>query len=251
MNPISTSSEGLVSRITISRPEARNALNHATVQALLDALVEAEAAPESRSILLNATGPVFCTGLEPSDVVLSSTFEDLRMLDRLLSFGLHTTKPLIVAAHGAALGAGAILCASAHVALAAQGTSFGFTEIRVGQWPYIGWGTLLHAIGHRRALELTLTGRVFNAPDALACGLIHEITQPSELDDRAFATASVLAAGPPQTIASVLRWIQHPSGPCQKALENLHSPEAREGLAAFLEKRRPSWPGSGVPPATG
>lgn len=251
MNPISTSSEGLVSRITISRTEARNALDQATVQDLLDALVEAEAAPESRAILLSATGPVFSTGLELSELLLSSTIEDLRVLDRLLTFGLHTTKPLIVAVHGAALGAGAILCASAHVALAAQGTSFGFTEIRAGQWPYIGWATLVRAIGHRRALELTLTGRVFNAPDALAWGLIHEITQPFELEDRAFATASVLAAGPPQTIATVLRWVQHPSEPCQSALDHLHSAEAREGLAAFLEKRRPSWPGSRVPPATG
>jgi enoyl-CoA hydratase/carnithine racemase len=238
-----------VSRITISRPEARNALDQASVQALLDALVEAEAAPESRSILLSATGPVFSTGLEFSDVLLSSTIAGLRVLHRLLSFGLHTTKPLVVAAQGAALGAGAILCASAHVALAAQGTSFGFTDIRAGQWPYIGWRTLERAIGHRRALELTLTGRVFNAQDALAWGLIHEITQPSELEDRAFATASVLAAGPPQTIAAALRWVQHPSDPCQSALDHLQSLEAREGLAAFLEKRRPSWPGSDVSPA--
>lgn len=251
MNPISTSSEGLVSRITLSRSESRNALDRATAQALLNALVEAEADPESRAILLNASGPVFSTGLEFSDLLLSSTIEDVRALEELLTFGLRATKPLVAAVHGAALGAGAILCASAHAALAAQGTSFGFTDIRAGQWPYIGWATLVHAIGHRRALELTLTGRIFSVTDALAWGLIHEITQPSELDDRAFATASVLAAGPPQTIAAVLRWVQHPSGACQSSYDHLQSAEAREGLTAFLEKRRPSWPGSGVPPDAG
>ncbi len=251
MTPISTSIEGHVSRVTLARPGARNALDRASAAQLLRALDKSAASPHTRAILLTAAEPVFSTGLEVSEAWLHATIEDVGILHRLLTFGSRVRKPFVVAASGAALGAGAILCAAAHVALAAQGTSFGLTDIRVGQWPYTGWETLAGALGRRRALELSLTGRIFSAHDALAWGLIHEITQPSELEDRALATASLLAAAPPQTVSSVLAWLQHPAGPRAAGLANLQSPEAREGVAAFLEKRRPSWPAPDAPPAAG
>jgi enoyl-CoA hydratase/carnithine racemase len=175
-------------------------------------------------------------------VWISSTVEDVQALHSILSFGRSATKPVVAAIQGAALGIGAGLVAGAHVGLAAQGTSFGLTEVRVGQWPFLSWDSIERSLGSRRALELSLTGRVFNAADALSWGLIHEITQPSELEDRAFATASVLAAAPPGVVRAALAWSREPGDASSAFLANLRSAEAAEGAAAFVEKRRPQWP---------
>jgi len=228
-------------RICLRRPEAKNSLDMATVSTLLAAFERADSDLAVGSILLEAEGPMFSSGLELSETLLLSSIPELATVLRLLSFSRRSSKPLVVAVRGAALGAAAALVASGHVALAAQGTSFGFTEIRTGQWPYLGWEVIEQALGRRRALELTLTGRIFNSADALAWGLIHEITQPSELDDRAFSTASLLAAAPPETVSQVLQWQREPTDHVQAALRNLRSSEAREGLNAYLEKRRPLW----------
>jgi enoyl-CoA hydratase/carnithine racemase len=241
MKTVTCDLDSRVARICLRRPDAKNSLDSAAVSALLAALERAGSDLAVGSILLEAEGPMFSSGLELSSALLQSDAVELETVQRLLSFGLHSSKPLVVAVRGAALGAAAELVASAHVALAAQGTSFGFTEIRTGLWPYLGWQAIERALGPRRALELTATGRVFNSADALAWGLIHEITQPSELEDRAFSTASLLAAAPPDTISHVLQWIRDPADPIQAALRNLRSGEAREGLDAYLEKRRPLW----------
>ncbi len=241
MTTVSLELDSHIARICLRGSVSRNSLDHETVSALLSALERANSMLAAGSILLEAEGSVFCSGLELSEALLLSTIEELKTLQQLLTFGRRSTKPVVVAVRGAALGAGAALVAGAHVALAAQGSSFGFTEIRAGCWPYLGWEAIERALGSRRALELTLTGRIFNAADALSWGLIHEITQPSELDDRAFSTASLLAAAPPETVRQVLAWLREPSDPAESALKNLHSGEARQGIDAYIEKRRPVW----------
>lgn len=243
MSTVSLELEDRVARVRIRRVEFKNSLDHAMVGALLESLERAEQDSAAGAILLEAEGPIFSSGLELSESLLLSTSQELEAIHRLVTFGLFASKPVVAAVQGAALGAAAALAASAHVALAAQGTSFGLIEIRTGQWPYLGWEVLERALGRRRALELSLTGRVFSAQDALAWGLIHEIRQPSELEDRAFATASLLAAAPPETVAQVLQWLRNPADPIEPALRNLRSSAAREGFAAFLEKRRPVWRG--------
>lgn len=134
-----------------------------------------------KCFLIDGVDPMFCSGGDASDEVLR--------------FREWITRPVVCAVQGAALGPGLALVANAHVAVAAQGTSFGCTEIRTGGWP-VGFAAITKAIGERRALELAMSGRVFGAPEALQMGLVHEIAPAFEYDDRAEAIARHLASQP-------------------------------------------------------
>lgn len=140
-----------------------------------------ESAGDIRAVLLEAPGPVFCAEIEAGS-------ED----DSLLAVAARMRAPLVIAVQGAVLGTGMGLVACAHVAVAAQGTSFGVTEIREGCFP-LYFEMLARAVGQRRAVELALTSRVFSAPEALQYGLIHHVAPAFEYDDRALAIARALA----------------------------------------------------------
>jgi enoyl-CoA hydratase/carnithine racemase len=136
-----------------------------------------------KCFLIDGVDPMFCSG-GSSDLP-----------PEVFQFREWITKPVVCAVQGAALGPGLALVANAHVAVAAQGTSFGCTEIRGGGWP-VGFPAIRKAIGERRALELAMSGRVFGAPEALQMGLLHEIAPAFEYDDRAEAIARHLASQP-------------------------------------------------------
>ncbi len=144
-------------------------------------LREALETADVRAVLLEAPGPVFCAEIEAGS-------ED----DSLLAVASRLPVPLVLAVQGAVIGTGLGLVACAHVAVAAQGTSFGVTEMREGRFPDY-FEILARAIGRRRALELTLTSRVFSAPEAMQYGLVHHVAPAFEYDDRALAIARALA----------------------------------------------------------
>lgn len=154
-----------------------------TTEAASNMLEQIRNAHEDRSIrvvLIEAASPMFCSGGDPD--IPAEVFE----------FQNWIAKPVVCAVQGAALGPGMAIVANAHVVVAAQGTSFGLTEVRTGHFP-TGMRAIANAIGKRRALELALTGRVFGTPEALQMGLIHEMAPAFEYDDRAEATAGHLA----------------------------------------------------------
>ena len=164
---------------------------------------------------------------------------------------------MVAAIGGPALAGGAGLVANCHVAVAAQGASFGITEIRIGMWPYVIMRAMNAAMGDRRALELTITGRIFGTNEALQYGLIHHVTPAFELDDRATAVASQLAEGPAETVAMGLKYARasknldaKKSG--EQALlmraKQFQSEDFTEGVSAFLAKRRPEWPSKTAQP---
>ena len=115
-----------------------------------------------------------------------------------LPWALVPSKPIVCAVQGPALGGGIGLICNAHVAVAAHGSSFGLTEIRIGMWPFVIYRSVALALGERRALELSLMGRIFNVPEAVQWGLIHEAVPAFELDDRVTAIAMHLAQSSPQ-----------------------------------------------------
>ena len=148
---------------------------------MLEQLRNAHEDRSIRVILIDAPGAtMFCSGGDPD--IATEAFE----------FHTWAAKPIVCAVQGAVLGPGLAIVANCHVVVAAQGTSFGLTEVRIGHFP-IGMRAIANAIGQRRALELALTGRVFGTPEALQMGLIHEMAPPFEYDDRAEATATHLA----------------------------------------------------------
>src|SRR4029077_14843784 len=135
-------------------------------------LKDAEADTDTGAILLEAEGPVFCGGMDWTAPLPQEIF----------TFGRQASKPIVAAMQGVSVSAGVALIANAHVAVAAQGSSFGLTDIREGRCHPGILGAAAAAIGDRRARELSLTGRVFTAPEALAWGLVHAVAPPFELD---------------------------------------------------------------------
>ncbi|MEQ1949228.1 MAG: enoyl-CoA hydratase/isomerase family protein [Bryobacteraceae bacterium] len=168
-------------RITLASPETRNFLNEDDCQKLLDEILDGIADDNTGAILLEAEGPVFCSGATPPEGC------------DLFTIGRDMSKPLVISAQGVVISGGVAILANAHVALAAQGTSFGITEMREHRWSVPIYQALSHAIGPRRALELGLTGRIFSTPDALSWGLIHQAAPAFELADRAGDVAFALA----------------------------------------------------------
>jgi enoyl-CoA hydratase/carnithine racemase len=185
-----TEQEGRLYRVTLASPETRNVLDREACVELLRELREAESDPSVGAILLEADGPVFCAACEPHE--------------ELLSIGREISKPLIAAVQGVALGGGLALAANAHVAIAAQGTSFGLTGIREGSWHRAIYQAVAHAIGERRALELSLSGRVFSTPDALAWGLVQHVAPAFEFDERAEQIATEIANASAEAVREML-----------------------------------------------
>ena len=173
--------DGRLRRITLAAPEKRNLLDAGLCQDLLAKLRDAAADDTVGAILLDAEGPVFCSGI------------DAEAGADLFTIGRRISKPLVAAVKGVALSGGLALLANAHVVLAAQGSSFGLTDIREGVWNTALYRAVAGAIGERRACELSLTGRVFSTNDALAWGLVHMVAPAFELDERATDVATALA----------------------------------------------------------
>jgi enoyl-CoA hydratase/carnithine racemase len=181
-------------RIALAAPEKRNVFDSVATIAFLQELRNASEDPNTGAILIEADGPVFCGGFDP----LSPPAEDL------FTFGRGATKPIVAAINGAAVSAGLAVIANAHIAIAAQGLTFGLTDIRDGRWHDGVFRAVAGAIGQRRALELGLTGRIFSTQDALAWGLIHYVAPAFELDDRASDIATALANANPDAIRAAL-----------------------------------------------
>ncbi len=184
--------DGRLRRIALAAVEKRNLLDAATCRDLLGELRDAVADDSVGAILLEADGPMFCTGVDSAG-------------EELFTIGRRMAKPLVAAVQGVAVSGGVALLANAHVVLAAQGSSFGLTDIREGKWSEAIYWSVASAIGERRALELCLTGRIFSTPDALAWGLVHMVAPAFELDDRASEVAGALANANPDAVRAALR----------------------------------------------
>lgn len=231
--------EGRLLRLRLNRPEKRNALNRALIRALLAAFDQAGADPEIGAVLLEGEGPVFCAGLDFSEILSDEAPDDILLHDRLFNIGETTNKPVVAAVQGAALAGGMALVANAHVAVAAQGSTFGMTEIRLGLFPFIPFCSLERALGRRRTLELCLTGRIFSAPEALTWGLVHYIAPAFEFDERALSIAESLASASPEAIRSAFAFLHSPdlrTEAIRARKELLNSADLLERVRAHLKQ---------------
>lgn len=253
MSPnLEISREGRVLRLTINRPDKRNAINLELCEALVEAVEWAEHDPTVGAILIDAKGKAFCSGMDLDEALeLRGSGAGLQLHERLFTLGARMRKPIVAAVNGPALAGGTGLVANAHVAIAAQGSQFGLTEIRIGMWPYVVMRAVASAVGHRRALEMSLTGRVFGTQEAMVYGLIHEVAPSFELEDRAMAVATNLASFSMDVVRRGM-YFDHASERLSSSeagqlaielrLQNFESADFAEGVAALKEKRRPEWP---------
>lgn len=243
--------EGRLLRLRLSRPGKRNALNRALCTELLTAFDEAANDPGIGAVLLEAEGPVFCAGLDLSEILTSEAAGDIRLHDRLFNIGETLEKPIVAAVQGAALAGGMALVANSHIAVAAQGTTFGMTEIRLGLFPFVAFRSVAKALGRRRTVELCLTGRIFSAPEALSQGLVHHLAPAFEFDDLALSIAQSLASASFDAIRrgfAFLHTLDDNETSTERALatslriEVLKSADLIEGVQAHAENRKPVWP---------
>jgi enoyl-CoA hydratase/carnithine racemase len=240
-----------VLHLTLNRPDKRNALNSEMCSKIVDAIASAQNSQEVGSILISAVGQVFCAGMDLDEAVGPASTDLAEVHEKLFTAGANSLKPIVVCVNGAALGGGLGLVTQGHAVIAADGSVFGLTEMRVGLWPFLVYRAVEEALGARRTLELSLTARVFSTHDALHWGLVHHICPPTEAAHRAGAIARDLAKASPLAIEAGMRYVRESREKSWKEagelatslrIKVMESADFREGYAAFKEKREPHWP---------
>lgn len=248
---VQTSRDGRLLRVTLVRPEKRNALTTEACRELLNAFGNAESDAGVGASLLEAQGEVFCSGMDLNEALEAAAPERTTIHDQLFTVGSRVTKPIVAAVRGPALAGGVGLVANAHVVVASETATFALTEVRVGLWPFVVFRTVSLALGERRALEASLTGRTFSAAEALAWGLVHYVVPRDQVDARAAEIAQSLACSSADAIRTGIGFINESRGlgwseagllALQMRRELFRSPDFLEGVRAFREKRRPEWP---------
>jgi enoyl-CoA hydratase/carnithine racemase len=243
------SREDRVLRITLNRPEKRNALSTNLCAQIADNVEASWSDKDIGCVLIDAVGDVFCAGMDLEEALDAA--EKTVIHERLFTLAARAEKPIVAAVQGPALGGGVGLVANAHIAIAAHGCTFGLTEIRVGMWPLVIFRAVTNAIGERRATELALTGRIFNVPEALQWGLLSEVVPAMEIDDRATALATHISEQSPQAVYMGMKYLRDARGTdfetCGRLAREYRaqlfaSADFREGVTAFREKRKPVWP---------
>jgi enoyl-CoA hydratase/carnithine racemase len=241
--------DGRVLKIALNRPEKRNALNVAMCHELVNAIDHANEDHSVGAIVLHGNGPVFCAGMDLKEAGAADQVEMARIHERLFTTVQRIRTPLIAAAHGAALAGGTGLAANAHILYATPECRFGLTEIRLALWPVMIFRAVQHAIGERRAVELSLTGREFKSAEALYYGLVTDVVEDPLA--RAMETAQQIAAFSPIAVGCGLDYVHQVrgrdwdhAGRVGREIRDrlIASADFKEGTAAFLEKREPVWP---------
>jgi methylglutaconyl-CoA hydratase len=244
-----------VRTITLNRPERRNAMTTA-MQMELIAAMEAAAASDARVLVFAGAGDAFCSGLDLSELkeIQNKSAEEFRTdaerIARLFLTLYELPLPTIAAVHGPAIAGGTGLATICDFTLATPAAKFGFTEVRIGFVPALVSAFLALQIGDKRSRDLLLTGRLFTAEEALNIGLVNKVVPPEALAASIDALARDLIANSPQSLAATKRLLATQNRPWLDAAivsamdaNTLarETPDFREGLAAFLEKRKPVW----------
>jgi len=256
MPSILTERDGPVLRLTLNRPEVRNAFDEDLIAALTAAAAEAAEDRTLRAVVLAGSGKTFCAGADigwMSKAVAYTQRENLRdaedvarMLERLDTLPL----PLIARVHGAALGGGVGLAAVCDIVIAAEDTVFALSEVKLGILPAVVAPYVLRKIGVSAARELFLTGARFTAARAMAVGLVHEVVPAGELDAAVTRRLAEVVGAGPKAVGLAKALIREIAGANPRDVIGLTtntlasqrvSDEGQEGLRAFLEKRKPDW----------
>ncbi len=237
--------DGPVLRITLARPERRNAVDADLIAELAEAFVDVGRA---RAVVLAGEGPSFSAGADVDwmrssvDLSYEANVADANALRTMFEAIDGCPAPVVARVQGHALGGGAGLVAAVDVAVAAPDAVFAFSEVKLGIIPAVISPFALAKIGPSAARRYFVTGERFDAATALRIGLVHEVA--SDLDDAVDrVVGELLSAGP-----LAARWAkrlvrERPDGPetARWIAERRTSAEGQEGLRAFLEKRRPDW----------
>jgi enoyl-CoA hydratase/carnithine racemase len=242
-------------RITLNRPEKRNALSLELMREVTAALRDLAPQPAIRAIVIEGAGPAFSAGHDLSEMI----GRDEAFLDELFTTctvmmeTIHDLpQPVIAKVHGIATAAGCQLVAACDLAVAAQGTRFATPGVKIGLFCSTPMVPVSRAVGRKRAMQMLLTGEPIDAPTALEWGLINEVVPPDELDSAIDRLINAIARSSSYTVALGKRAFydqveraEHEAYERTTAVmtANALAADAQEGMTAFLEKRSPTWVG--------
>jgi methylglutaconyl-CoA hydratase len=244
--------------VTLNRPEVHNALNADLIEALGQAFRDAGGRRDIRYIVVAGEGASFCAGGDLAfmrGMIERSHDDNLRAaggLTATLEAMVRCAKPIIARVHGATFAGGMGLVAACDLAVAHPKAAFGLTEVRVGIVPAMIFPFMLRKVARHDVLWSAITGDRFPASRALAMGLVNEVSE--DLDGVIERWAASLLAGGPDALAGVkdlffrvpqMPWDEARALTVEVIVRGCVSPEGQEGMTAFLEKRRPVWPGGG------
>ncbi|HEY2473045.1 MAG TPA: enoyl-CoA hydratase-related protein [Terracidiphilus sp.] len=241
--------------ITLNRPERRNAMTQ-EMQLELISVFEESAADHCCALIVTGAGDAFCSGLDLSELQAmreKSPAEhrvDAERLARLFLALYELPIPTIAAVNGPAIAGGTGLATLCDFTLATPGARFGYTEVRIGFVPALVSAFLSLQIGDKHCRDLLLTGRIFGSHEALQLGLVNEIVEAADLIPRANAFARSLLANSSQSLSATKQLLAAQNrtrldasivAAMESNAQSRESADFREGVAAFLEKRKPVW----------
>jgi methylglutaconyl-CoA hydratase len=251
---IRTSVEGPVTRITISRPERKNAFDAEVIRSLTTAA--REVARTTRVVVLQSEGDTFCAGADlewmrgMAGFTLEENRADSRALAEMYRALYQLEMPLVARVQGAAIGGGAGLVAVADIAVASSEASFAFTETRLGILPAVVSPYVVRKIGPARATALFVTGSRIDAARAQAIGLVERVVEPADLDAAVGRVVEAILSAGPEAVGEAKRLVREVDGrdpedvldlTVERIAKRRVSDEGQEGMRAFLERRKPRW----------
>jgi methylglutaconyl-CoA hydratase len=244
-----------VATITLNRPDKRNAISYELIDDLMAALEKA-AASHCHVLILTGAGKAFCAGMDLENLqqLAGRTHEqnvkDSETMAHLFRSLYDFPKPTIAAVNGPAIAGGTGLATLCDFTLAVPEAKFGYTEVRIGFVPAIVSSFLIANVGEKRARDLMLTGRIFNAQEALQLGLVNEIVAPDQLMRRTHELAAQLLENSPTSLRATKALLSsYTRAQLDRQIDQAVNENAairqtadfKEGISAFLEKRKPKW----------
>jgi methylglutaconyl-CoA hydratase len=245
-----------IATITLNRPDKRNAISAAMISDLQSALDAIEENHSTRVAILTGAGKAFCAGMDLEMLAAiakqspTENQEDSRRIAKMLRRIWSFPRPLIAAVNGAAYAGGCGIATLCDFTLATHEAKFGYTEVKIGFLPAIVSVFLTRQIGEKRSRDLLLTGRIIGAQEAKDFGLVTEVVPAERLLERANELAADLIAASPSSLTRAKHLLTSAAAPgidhdLERAiLENARirsTPDFQEGVASFLEKRKPVW----------
>lgn len=243
--------------VWMNRPDVRNAFDERSIEEMTHAFRTLDREREIRVIVLAARGPAFSAGADLNWMKRVAGYDeeqnrnDAQALATMLQVIWHSTKPTIARVHGDCYAGGNGLISACDIAIAAEGVEFCLSEVRLGLMPATIGPYVIRAMGERAAHRYFLTAERFSAAEAHRIGYVHETVPAEELDAAVARMAHHLLSGSPHAIDETKRLIReignetitdHLIADTARRIGEIRvSPEGREGVAAFLDKRKPSW----------
>jgi methylglutaconyl-CoA hydratase len=246
-----------VAHITLNRPEVRNAFDDALIKQLHESFLSLGKDKAVHAVVLAGNGPAFCAGADLNWMKRMASYSydenlrDAQALADMLAALDRMPKPTIARVHGPAFAGGTGLVAACDIAVGTPEAKFCFSEAKLGLSPATISPHVLRAVGERAARRYFLTAEVFDAEEAHRIGLLSIIVPPGDLDSFIQTLLGHLLAGGPEALAKIKDLVRNVTGKpvddrlvaetAKRIAEIRVSPEGKEGIASFLEKRKPSW----------